>query len=320
MINRTPYSSSSVRLARLYKNIKTKNVFIAVMAVSVVAIFLPMWMTAPAQRICQAWLAPGGRLMLLAAKKVTPGHTGATQSEEKVTDDQLYRMLTALSLRLQELQAENQSLRGMRDALGPGPVLVPGRVVGFDSLGLPSIEIDRGTDVGLKEGLPVLATIPLDVLQTENLDPKLAISAGVIVGIVDYGLGPYTARVKLITAADIKLFAHVVRFVNGKTQTLARVHLQGTAKGDRMKAQVETETMKAEMVPAKHQVEKGDFLIPEQPEKLNLPVPLILGVVDKVELRTDNRMLVDLTVRPLFQKRHLNKIYVLVTRSEPVQK
>jgi hypothetical protein len=320
MINRGSYSSSHGRLARFYKNVKTKNVFVAAMAISAVAIFLPVWLTSPTQRICQAWLAPGGRLMLLAARSVTPAQAGPAGSEEKVTDDQLYRMLTSLSLKLQELQAENQSLLGIRSALGPGPVLVPARVVGFDSLGLPSIEIDRGTDVGLKDGLPVLATIPLDVLQTENLDPKLAISAGVIVGTVDFGLGPYTARVKLITAADVRLYANVVRFTDGKTQTLARVHLQGSAKGDRMKAQIEDETLKAEMVPAKHGVQKGDFLIPEQPDKLNLPVPLVLGVVDNVDLRTDNRMLVDLTIRPLFQKKHLNKVYVLVTAAEPAKK
>jgi len=273
------------------------------MIVSALAIFLPSWLTAPAQKVCQAWLAPGGRLTLLAARKIKPSPVQPSDSDGPLTDEQYNRILITLSLKLQELEHENQSLLGIRSAVGPGPVLIPAHVTGFDSLGLPSVEIDRGTDSGLKEGLPVLATIPLDLLRAENIDPKLALAAGMIVGTIDYGLGPYTARVKLVSAMDPKgLFANVVRFVDGRTEKLCRVRLEGTAKGNKIMAVMVLKT---------YDIKAGDFVVPEDPQKLNLPVQLVLGRVEKVDTRMDNRMLVDLTVKPLFEKLNLNKVYIL---------
>jgi len=308
MFKRIPYNPlPSGRWARLYRNIKSKNVFVTLMVCSVAAIFLPRWITAPTQRVCQAWLAPGGRFSLLAARAVSGNRAQPQDGDGALTDQQLQRMLAALSLRLQQLETENRSLHGIRQVIGSDPMLIPARVVGFDSLGLPSVEIDRGTDTGVKEGLPVLATIPLDLLQVEGLDPKLTIAAGGIIGRVDHGVGPFTARVKLISSSDTNMFANVIRFVNGRTQVIARVLVRGVPK--------QKDILRAEQVKAERGVEKGDFLVPDDPEKLGLTAPMVFGVVDKVETRPDVRMLVDLTIRPLFDKIRLNKVYVLAPQT-----
>jgi len=282
------------------------------MVLSAVAIFLPQWLTAPTQRVASAWLAPGGRMTILAARAVSGSRAQPIADDGALNEDQTHRMLTSLSLKLQELYAENRSLLGIRNAVGPSPVLIPARVVGYDSLGLPSVEIDRGTDAGVQAGLPVLATLPLDLLQNSQLDPKLTLAAGIIVGTVDFGLGPYASRVKLINASDTHMFAQVIRFVDGKTQVVApRILLEGVPKKD---------FLVAKMVKGDRGVTAGDFIVPIDPEKLGLPVPMVLGIVDKVDVRTDSRMLVDLTIKPLFEKVRLDKVYVLAPQGSPSDK
>jgi cell shape-determining protein MreC len=280
------------------------------MILSGILIFVPIRWTGPVEKILQAWLAPTGSVTLLAAQKIA-GEETPSQNQNAVADDQLQRMFVSLSLRLQELEYENRSLMNIRDAVGPEPSLlpsrvaavVPGRVVGFDSLGLASIEIDRGSFYGVKEGQPVLATIPLNVLQDENLDPKLAIAAGTLVGTIAYGPGPYTSRVQLISAPKVLFAAYVVRYISGRSKILTTVIVQGTPKG---------EFMIAADVGAHFGIEPGDFVVPSDPEKLNLPAPVILGKVSKVDISTKNRQLVDLTIEPMFKKLALNKVYVLI--------
>jgi cell shape-determining protein MreC len=295
------------RYNRLYKKLKSKNIFIVLMILSAILIFAPLRWTGPVEKILQAWLAPAGSMTLLAAQKVT-GKDDPAQASDAVTDEHIQRMFIALSLRLQELEAENQSLTGIRKALGPESALLPSRVaparvVGFDSLGLSSFEIDRGSFAGVREGLPVLATIPLDVLRDENLDPKLAIAAGTLVGTIAYAPGPYTARVQLISAPKVLFSAYIVRYISGRSKIIARVILEGTPKG---------ELMIARHVSADKGVEIGDFVIPAEPEKLNLPAPVVLGNVSKVDISTELRQLVDLTIEPMFKKLSLSKVYVLI--------
>jgi cell shape-determining protein MreC len=311
MLRRFEYNPSGFsRYDRLYKKLKSKNVFIGLMILSGILIFIPIRWTGPVEKILQAWLAPTGSVTLLAAQKIA-GEEEPAQSQNAVSDDQLQRMFVALSLRLQELESENRSLMGIRNAVGPEPSLVPsrvasvapGRVVGFDSLGLASIEIDRGTFAGVKEGQPVLATIPLNVLQDENLDPKLAIAAGTLVGSIAYGPGPYTSRVQLISAPKVIFSAYVVRYIDGRSKIITRVLVNGTPKG---------ETMVATGAGGQFGIEPGDFVVPADPEKLNLPAPVVLGKISKVDINTENRQLVDLTIEPMFKKLALNKVYVLI--------
>jgi hypothetical protein len=307
LLRRIQYNPSRLRrYRRIYGNIKSQNVFIFLMALSAIALLMPIRWTGPVEKLFQAWLAPAGHMTILAAQKAVG--TPAT-SDGVMTDQHLERMLMALSLRLQELELENRSLLGLREGVGPGGSLVPSRVapakvVGMDSLGLASVEIDRGTFAGLKEGLPVLAAMPLDILQQANLDPKLAIAAGTLVGRIAYEPGPYTARVELISGPKVTMLAYVVRYVGGRSKVIARVYVQGTPKGDVMRT--------AQPVPANHGVEVGDFVIPAEPEKLNLPNPVVLGRVSQVDISTDNRHFVNLAIEPFFRKTRLNRVYVLV--------
>jgi cell shape-determining protein MreC len=298
------------RYNRLYKKLKSKNVFIVLMVLSGLLLFLPIRWTGPTEKILQAWLAPAGSMTILAAQKVA-GEEEPAQNENAVSDEQIQRMFVALSLRIQELESENRSLMGIRNAVGPEPSLLPSRVaparvVGFDSLGLSSIEIDKGSFAGVKEGQPVLATIPLNVLRDENLDPKLAIAAGTLVGTVAYGPGPYTARVELISSPKVLFPAYVVRYISGRSKIITTVIVQGTPKG---------ELMISKSAGGNFGIEPGDFIIPSNPEKLNLPTPIIIGKVSKVDISTENRQLIDLTIEPMFKKLALNKVYVLIPNS-----
>jgi cell shape-determining protein MreC len=308
ILRRIEYNPSRfTRYNRLYKKLKSKNVFVVLMVLSGILLFLPIRWTGPTEKILQAWLAPTGSMTLLAAQKIA-GEEEPAQNVNAVSDEQIQRMFIALSLRIQELESENRSLMGIRNAVGPEPALqpasvAPARVVGFDSLGLSSIEIDKGSFSGVKEGLPVLATIPLNVLQDVNLDPKLAIAAGTLVGTIAFGPGPYTARVELISAPKVHFAAYVVRYISGRTKIITSIFVQGTAKG---------ELMTAKYVGANFGIEPGDFVIPSDPSKLNLPAPVVVGKVSKVDISTENRQLVDLTIEPMFKKLILNKVYVLI--------
>ncbi len=308
MLRRIQYNPTQFqRYSRFYKKLKSQNVFIALMIGSAVAIFLPIRWTGPVEKICQAWLAPAGSYTLLAAQRIT-GRGETLDDSSKLTPTRKDQMLAVLNLKLTELERENRNLMNLRNAMGPGPSLVPSRVaqarvVGHDSLGLASVEVDRGSLSGVKEGLPVLATIPLDILQNENLDPKLAISAGSLVGLIAYDPGPYTARVELFTSSKMNMLAYVLRYVNDKSQIVARVYIQGTPKGDLMVTKLP--------VPAQR-VKVGDLVIPAEPEKFNLPTPVVLGKVVKVDINTDNRLTEDLTICPILQKKDLSKLYILI--------
>jgi cell shape-determining protein MreC len=296
------------RFRHFYQNVKSQNVFIVLMIISAITMFLPIRWTGSIEKYFQAWLSPAGNMTILAAQKLTGEKT--VSSETCLTDEGALRMQAALSLKLQQLEAENRSLMGLREAIGERGELIPAgvasaNVVGFDSLGLPSVEIDKGTFAGVKEGCPVLAAMPLDLFEVQDtkLDPRLAIAAGMLVGVVAYNPGPLTSRVELISSPKAKLTIYIMRYEEGRSKIVGRWYAEGTAKG---------KVLISKDASAKWGVEVGDFVIPEDPAKLNLPNPVVIGRVSKVEPSTDDRHFVDLEIEPFFHKTGLRRVYVLV--------
>jgi cell shape-determining protein MreC len=306
-LRRVQYDPSRFRrFRRFYKNVKSQNVFIVLMILSAITMFLPIRWTGSLEKYFQAWLSPAGHMTILAAQKLTGEQTVGNNT--CLTDEGALRMQAALSLKLQELEAENRSLMGLRGAMGERGSLLPAgvataNVVGFDSMGLPSVEIDKGTFAGVKEGCAVLAAMPLDLFQETNLDPRLAIAAGMLVGVVAYHPGPLTSRVELISAPNAKVTVFIMRFENGRSKIIARGYGEGTAKG---------KEIVVKNVPASHEVEVGDFVVPADPEKLNLPNPVVIGRVTRIDPSTDDRHFINLTIEPFFHKTGLRRVYVLI--------
>ena len=283
-----------------HRRINLRYVFLILMIVSFVVMFFPVRWTGPTEKFCQTWLGPPARLSILAAQGLT--HSTAINNNQ-LTDEHLLRIFTAISAQLNQLQKQNQELLRLRKIISYKPMLVPARVIGFDSLGLASIEIDRGTFANVKTNLPVLTAIPRTLIGTANIDPKIILAGGTLIGTIAYEPGPYTARVKLMSAYDRKFTAFVVRFENNRTKTIARIRLEGSKDGKKMIA---------DMVPIKHKVKVGDFVIPEEYKKFFLPTPMVIGTVTAINIRTDNRLLADLTIQPIIPKTALDRVYVLI--------
>ncbi len=283
--------------------INLRYLFLAMMTISLIIIFLPIRWTGPLEKFCQTWIAPAGRLSILAAKGILPSAKTSDIQKKKLADERLHRLLSAISVQLYQLKKQNRQLLKLRKIVSNSPILIPARVIGFDSLGLASIEIDKGSASDIKANLPVIADIPAELIGLDKIDPNIIIAGGTLIGTIAYQPGPYTARVKLMTSPDTKLSAFVVRLHNNKLKRIARIRIKGTKTGKRMIA---------DMVPIKHNVKIGDLVILEQYRKFLLPTPMTIGIIEKVNIRTDNRLLSDLIVKPVIPKIMLDTVYVLV--------
>ena len=294
------YASSQGNRNRL----NMRYVFLVLMLLSLISVFLPAHWTGPTEKFCQTWIGPPGRLSILAAQKIKSEKLSSAQSKN-LTNEHLKRLLSVISIQLNQLKQQNRQLLKLRKLISEQPTLVPAHVIGFDSLGLASLEIDRGSFAHLQSDLPVIAAVPTELIGTD-INPDVILAAGTLIGTIAYEPGPYTARVKLISSPDRKLTAFVVRFANGKSRKIARIRVKGTKKG----------YMLADMVPLKHKVKVGDFVILQNYKKFLLPSPMTIGIVTKVSIRTDNRLLADLIIKPVISKTALDTIYILVPKEQ----
>jgi len=292
-----------------------RKAFGIIAAAALVLIFVPTTWTGPAERFCQALLAPAGRYTILAAKGVTGqvNHSGPTGG--KLTDRQNDRLVAVLGLRISQLERENRNLLALRRTIDTTYAFVPANIVGHDSMALPSIVIDRGAGVGADSGsretirpnAPVLVGIADEIPSFQTVDPKIVLGSGALVGqIVPYTPGPYTSRVKLITADDKPFPCYILRpDGDGGTVTVVAKDVAVTRNGKNK--------LLADMVLAEHNVTPGDLVVLARPQQFNLPINLAVGKVEKVKVRTDSTLAVDLTIRPYFTTVELDKVYVLIT-------
>jgi cell shape-determining protein MreC len=245
---------------------------------------------------------------MLAARAVAGENADAARDSEGagVNDDQMLRVIGVINTRLRALEEENKKLLALRKTIEPTFSLVPGNVIGFDSLGLNSVEIDVGSEGGVETNSPVLVGIAKDISQFENMDFKVTLGSGALCGWIAYSPGPLTARVKLITSRDVALPAYIVHIDRDpdRVQIRTEVRVEGTGKGG----------LRATMIPRQHNVEKGDLVILSKPNAVHLPVSLAVGTVSEVKDSTQHPQMVDAVITPYFDEP--NRIYVLISAAE----
>jgi len=291
------------------KRIRVKKVFAAVVGVALLLLFLPVRWTGPLERVCQALFAPAGRYTILAARAVGGGDEAPGGSAGGLDDGQRERLLTVLNARLVQLEEENRRLLGLREIIDFDYGFVRAHVSQFDSLGLESIVIDRGSFSRIPDGAPVLFALAEQVPGFERVSPQVALATAALVGRIAYSPGPYTARVELLTSTDVYFLGRVVRpgRDNGPPVEITTVQVSW-AGNDQLLA--------ATMVPVTHRIEPGDLVLVAEPHHFKLPVALAVGTVEAVKPRIDSPLHADLSIRPYFQKAQLDTVYVLVVLPE----
>jgi len=291
------------RSPTVLRNLPTKRgVFAILMVAALVMVLLPASLTGSLQRICRAFFAPTGRMMVLAGRAVREGlsKTDGEQYDHR-QQQALENALAAMGHQLQQLRRENQDLTRLRAVAGLTGKLIPARVVGYDSVGhRESIELDRGSKSGVAVKQPVVAGVAEDLFRQKRLPAEVLLASCCLIGRVEYAPGPYTTRVRLLTDPAMRLLGKVGRIVDGQFQTLADVVLEGGGKG----------RMVATQVQAKSELQVGDLVI-SQAGQLGLPCSLVVGTVQQVRPRSDNRHLKDLIVLPRIDKRQLDKVFVV---------
>lgn len=291
-------------LKRFNKKIRFRHIVISVLLASPIVTFIPPHITGTAEKFLQPWLVPASHLLLLAGRTIINENKNKGSAEEK--EKNISRSILAISIKLAELEKENERLLGIRRIIGKDFIIIPARLVGFDSLGLASIEINKGLTSAIEKDLPVLAEISEELINI-GVDPQLSIASGVLVGRIAYLPGPYTSRVELITSKNISMICNIVRYNGSKIYKIARIKVEGAK---------DANEMIAKMVPTKHNVKVNDLVMLEEYTKFGLPTPVLVGYVDEITIRIDNRLLADLKIKPAFDLRLLDKVYILKSVSK----
>ncbi len=289
----------------LGKRVSVKGAFAGVLCVALLLLLLPIRWTGPIEKLCQALFAPAGRYTILAARTVT-GQAKKSDNETKtvLNYDQTQRLIAVVNLKLKELEDQNRTLLSMRKSIDYAYGLLPAKVAQFDSLDLESVVIDKGTFNHVADGAAVLIGIADKAADMSDVDPRIVLATGALVGRIAYPPGPYTARVKLITSADETFRGKIVRSGEhpGQVVLVGSIMVEGTGKA-----------LAATKVPITYGVRKGDMVVMAEPEKFNLPVDVPVGIVDTVTRRIDSRQHSDLTIIPYFKKVTLDSVYILIT-------
>lgn len=290
-----------------------------VMGVAALVLLLPAGWFAGLDCVLQSLMAPASRLTLLSAEAVS----GQRSSDEdgltadgELSDTQTNRLLTVLSLRISQLERENQNLQALRTAIEPQYALLPAQVVGHDSLGLASIAIDKGAGVtlndlaagGVRPESPVIVAIPSKLTALRNVNPQIVLGCGAFLGTIAPKPGPYVSRVNLVTGFREPFACHVLRLDPNAQQIeiiVSPMSVMGNGK-DRLVSDP------AVPVPTEKAVEVGDLVVLAKPEAFGLPINMAVGTVEKVRQRTDSPLHADLVIEPFFSRSALDKVYVLI--------
>lgn len=290
-------------LTVLRKKIHAHRTVLIIFACGVFLLVLPIGWTSVVERVSQVFLTPAGRYTLMAVRAVT-GDEQDTPSGGALSETQQDRVLASIAARLKELEEENDQLRALRTKLDERIGLLPANVVGFDSLGLASNVIDRGSLSGVRAEAPVIVGVADESAKLAALDPKIMLASGALLGTIAYSPGPYTARVQLITRAGTGFTGWVVRLAGdqGDVEQIAKVKVEGTGK----------DYLLARMVNGELGPREGDLVILAEPSEFKLPVGLAVGTVAKITPRIDSGQLVDLTIRPYYRQYEVSRVHVLV--------
>ncbi len=296
-----------------------RRIVVALLTVSVVFLFLP-----------QSWTT--GLMSLVQV--LVPFQDGATQAISPVTqaaspDQRTYRTeevqqfavrnaalvhtVSALALRVRELEAENDLLSATRlwnpdgHRFGSSGRLIPGRMIVSDMLAWRSSRLlNAGTLQGVRRGQGVVSRhFSLDRGEADGVSEGMAILLKEsLVGFVE-DVGTHTSRVRLLGDVTTEMKVRLGRIMpQGPPETFDRFFwLTGTGKGLMEIRDVEGKDVDSGAIAI------GDIVL-APPVEGRLPTAMCIGEVESIHVDRDNPLLSVLLIASRVDYDSLSRVYV----------
>lgn len=225
----------------------------------------------------------------------------------------------ALAARVDDLEREVEALTATRhwDAggsrIGSKGRLIPARVVVGDVLAWRSSQlITTGSLQGVPVGAPVLSnSFTIGQGEQAGLQSGMAILLGeALVGWVEK-IGPHVSRVKLLSDPSVQMKVRIGRFAeSGFVLADGYFWLVGRGGTSLEIRDVEARTVQAAAV------EVGDVVLSDSTNEM-LPAALTIGNIVAIIPDRNSPLFVHLSVRPVLDSGHLDRVYVYDPQSDP---
>jgi cell shape-determining protein MreC len=303
------------------RNRKTKRanrklgIFVGLLALSVVAMFLPSRYTSPLISLVQP-LLPFQAMAHQAVNAIDDAIAGPdTPMVTSVEFDEVLRAKEAAEHRVASqaqriawLEAQNQELIGIRNlGLDDRGELIPANVICGDLIGYRRSRIvDKGSVGNVERGAAVVSHhFSVTAGSEDGVQRGLSVLASeVLVGSVVQA-GTHTARVRLLTDASTMMAVTIFPRRGPAPKPLdARFILQGNG-SDRLEIRdVSQGYIK------RNDIDIGDRVMTVGDAEA-LPVPVTIGTVETIRSDPDNGTLFILDVRPAIKAKELRRVYIV---------
>jgi len=241
--------------------------------------------------------------------------TYRTEDFQKIADRNaaLVHTVSALSLRVQELEAENDLLSATRlwnpdgHRFGSSGRLIPGRMIVSDMLAWRSSRLlNAGTLQGVRQGQGVVSRyFSLDRGEADGVADGMAILLKEsLIGFVE-DVGTHTARVRLLGDVSTEMKVRIGRILpDGPPETLDRYYwLTGTTKGLMEIRDVEGKDVDAGLIAI------GDIVLAPAVAG-RLPTAMCIGEIQSIRVDRDNPLLSILSIASRVDYDSLSRVYV----------
>lgn len=296
-------------MRRRKKRISKRMLFVALMGLAIVALWLPVRWTAPANHIMQLF-APAQQAVSNVSARVgesidqstANAVTGKEHRDLLLRTQALENRIVSLTQQVQSLKETNLELAALRrGGLGPDGELIPARVVRHDAASWrDAVVIDRGTGSGVSKGAAVLTATRLD----GDSDGAATLASQLLVGeVVD--AAPYTSDVRLTTDPGSQLTVRIGRIEGDRFVAPETVFLlQGAGDGRMIIREAKRQP------DGKSSAHVGDIVV-SLPGQWGLPVSLPVGRVVAVEPDDDRPLQLDsIEVHPPLDITMLTRAFV----------
>ncbi len=303
-------------MPRTRGKINSKNVLLALLFASLIAIILPRGLTGRLISSVEV-LVPFQDWMTRAsdatADALTPGDGGpvprAKYDELQRRRDALEHNLAAACARLSRLEEDYAQVAGVRRRGLVDGRLIPARIVAFDSL---NWRRSRLINAGALSGVRSSAAVASHYFTVEPVTPDgaadgAAVLAGeVLVGFVEQ-VGAHAARVRMLTDPQTRMPVLIARPNDDKLAPLdAEFWLVGT--GGPL---LEVHDVDHRYITS-GSIKVGDAVLSVDHDP-RLPVPMTVGTIIETRRDSDNSLLYVLTVKPPVDIDSLRSVLVVDT-------
>jgi len=271
-------------MARKHFKISKRSLFAGLLCTGILFFFLPQNLTKGLNFLFVELFNP----LLLVGRRVEPGvYRSIPDSRDFVNRNEYDKLLTAYDNLLADLTTFHKSYEKLSriqvDRPKPGAQWVLGRVINVSISGLGhELVINRGQAHGLKHGQYVLGE-------------------DTIIGTISE-TNPSTARVRLLTDTRHSIEASIWR--KGRNRAI-RGRLTGDGKG----------LCKVPLVPKDYDVKVGDTVYAAVIAEF-LETPRVIGKVCDVKPAIANPLLLDITVKPIYDTQKLTDVAVILVDPE----